>query len=95
MIRTLFTLALAVGFATSASAEDKKDEKKDKPDATKLEGTWTATSWERGPGRCSPGCRPTHGTGSVAGTGRRGGASTTGRCRVRIPRNRTSTRGGC
>jgi uncharacterized protein (TIGR03067 family) len=51
MTRCLLVLALAIGFAITARAEDKKDEKKDKADAKKLEGTWTATSWERGPGK--------------------------------------------
>src|SRR5262245_32768084 len=51
MTRCLLVLALAVGFTITVRAEDKKDEKKDKPDAAKLEGAWTATSWERGPGK--------------------------------------------
>src|SRR5262245_17449468 len=40
----MFRFVLALGaFAVVASADDKKE-------APKFEGTWTATSWKRGPG---------------------------------------------
>jgi uncharacterized protein (TIGR03067 family) len=44
----MFRCALALGlFAVAARADDKKD-------APKIEGTWTATSWKRGPGEIGP-----------------------------------------
>jgi uncharacterized protein (TIGR03067 family) len=44
----MFRCVLALGLvAVAARADDKKD-------APKLEGTWTATSWKRGPGEVGP-----------------------------------------
>lgn len=49
MLRLCTALALACFCISLAAADDKRDEKKDdkKPEATKLEGTYTITSGER------------------------------------------------
>jgi uncharacterized protein (TIGR03067 family) len=43
MFRCLLGVTLAIGVSAAGRGDDKKD-------APKYEGTWTATSWKRGPG---------------------------------------------